>query len=159
MFARMFEAAAKGTSLVAVVALTGLVGVTVVDVTGRYLFNKPLFGAVEISEFLLVFLSFGGLALAELRNGHITVDFFTTMLPLRVRAVLDVAGAVLGFGFWAIVAWRALDHAQDVREAGEVSLNLGISTFPFYAFVALGSVLLAVMLVGRIARALRTASG
>ncbi len=159
MLIRVLDATVKAVSVVAVIALAALMAVTVLDVTGRYLFNKPLFGAVEISEFLLVFLSFGALALAELRDKHITVDFFVIMLPPRVRAVLDAMGAALGMGFWTLVAWRAVDHAEDVRELGEVSLNWGVATWPFYVFVAVGTILLAAMLVGRVARALKTAIG
>ena len=76
MATRIFYAAAVAASTVAVIALAALGVITVVDVGGRYLFNKPLLGAIEMSEVLMAFLSFGALALAELRNSHITVDFF-----------------------------------------------------------------------------------
>ena len=109
-----------------------------IDVGGRYIFNKPLFGAIEMSEFLMVFLSFGGLALAELRNRHITVDFFVGALPARVRALLEAAGALLGVVFWGFVAWRATVHARRIWEAGEVSANLAVPTWPFYLAVTVG---------------------
>ncbi|MDF0520153.1 TRAP transporter small permease [Bradyrhizobium yuanmingense] len=156
MAARILEPAARGLNFVAIIALAGLVGVTVFDVTGRYFFSKPLFASVEITEFLLIFLSFGGLACAELRNGNIKVDFFTQMLPERVRTALDGVGALFGMVFWSLISWRAIDHAQEVRDSGEVSLNLGVSTFPFYCFLAVGSALVAIVLVLRIARAINT---
>jgi TRAP-type C4-dicarboxylate transport system permease small subunit len=159
MLARVLHRAATMTSAVAVAALAALVAVTVVDVAGRYLLNKPLFGAVEISEFLLVFLSFGGLAYAELRNSHITVDFFVTALPPRAQSVLAAAAALLGTVFWGVVAWRAVVHANRIRAAGEVSLNWGVPTYPFYFFLAIGAALLALLLVGRVMRSLRSGVG
>jgi TRAP-type C4-dicarboxylate transport system permease small subunit len=144
---------------VAVAALAALAAVTVVDVAGRYLFNKPLFGAIEMSEFLMVLLSFGGLALAELRNGHITVDFFLGALPDRARALLEAAGALLGIAFWGFVAWRAAVHAGRIREVGEVSANWAVATWPFYLAVTVGCGLLAVALVGRVIRSLRVGLG
>jgi TRAP-type transport system small permease protein len=158
MFARVLETAARGLNLVAIAALAGLVGVTVFDVTGRYFFNKPLFAGVEITEFLLIFLSFGGLASAELRNSNITVDFFTQKLPERVRAALDGVGSLLGVVLWGLISWRTIDHAQEVRDSNEVSLNLGVSTFPFYVFLAAGTALVAIVLLPRIARAINTVS-
>jgi TRAP-type C4-dicarboxylate transport system permease small subunit len=155
MPARILRGAVVAACAVAVVALAGLVLVTVVDVAGRYLFNKPLFGAVEISEFLLVFVGFGGLAYAEQRRAHITVDFFITALPQRVQAWLDSMASLLGAVFWVIVAWRAIDHAVKIREAAEVSINLAIVTWPFYLAVAIGSILFALLLAGRVLSALR----
>ena len=154
MFTRILRGAARAACAVAVIALAALVLVTVVDVAGRYLFNKPLFGALEISEFLLVFIGFGGMAYAELRQAHITVDFFVTALPRRIKALLDSVAALLGALFWGFVAWRTVDHAQQIREAGEVSINLAVQTYPFYLVVAFGSILFAMLLAGRMVRAL-----
>lgn len=156
---RIFQAAAGAASAVAIAALAALAAVTVGDVTGRYLFNKPLFGAVEMSEFLMAILSFGGLALAELRNSHITVDFFVGALPERARAWLEAAGALLGIVFWGFVSWRATVHAQRIWEAGEVSANLAVPTWPFYLAVTIGCGLLAIALIGRVIRYVRIGIG
>ena len=159
MLARVFHAAAVAASAVAIAALAALASVTVLDVAGRYLFNKPLFGAIEMSEFLMAILSFGGLALAELRNSHITVDFFLGALPQRARAWLEAAGAVLGIVFWGFVSWRATVHAHRIWEAGEVSANLTIPTWPFYLAVTVGCGLLAIALIGRVIRYVRIGIG
>ena len=156
MLARVFHGAAVASSAVAVIALAALAGVTVVDVGGRYFFNKPLLGTVEMSEFLMVILSFGALALAELRNSHITVDFFVTVLPERMQALLD---ALLGIVFWSFVAWRAAVHAHRIWIAGEVSANLVVPTWPFYLAVTVSCGLLALALIGRVARSVRTSIG
>jgi TRAP-type transport system small permease protein len=155
MIARVFHAASVAASAVAVAALAALALVTVIDVAGRYLFNRPLLGAIEMSEFLMVFLSFGALALAELRGSHISVDFFIGALPERIRTLLDAVGALLGIVFWSFVAWRAAVHALRVREVGEVSANLTLPTWPFYLAVTVGCGLLAVALIGRLVRSLR----
>jgi TRAP-type C4-dicarboxylate transport system permease small subunit len=106
-----------------------------------------------------VLLSFGGLALAELRNGHITVDFFVNALPQRATALLDAAAALLGVVFWGFVSWRAAVHAARIREVGEVSANLTVPTWPFYLAVTVGCGLLAVALIGRVVRSLRAGLG
>ena len=159
MLARVFHGAAVASSAVAVIALAALAVITVVDVGGRYFFNKPLLGTVEMSEFLMVILSFGALALAELRDSHITVDFFVTALPERMRALLDAVAALLGILFWSFVAWRAAVHAHRIWIAGEVSANLVVPTWPFYLAVTVGCGLLALALIGRVARSVRTSIG
>lgn len=157
--ARVLQRVVTAACATAMVALAALVLVTVVDVAGRFLFNKPLFGGVEISEFLLLFIGFGGMAYAERNQAHITVDFFVTALPQRARTSLDWVAALLGTAFWTIVAWRAIEHAQQIREAAEVSLNLAIPTYPFYIVVAAGSGLFALLLAGRVFGARRSRSG
>jgi TRAP-type C4-dicarboxylate transport system permease small subunit len=157
--ARLFRAAAVAASAVAIAALCLLCAVTVVDVTGRYLFNSPQLGAVEMGEFLMVVLTFGGLALAELRGGHIDVDFFVGSLPARARVLLEAGAALLGSAFWGFVAWRAALHAGSIYEAGEVSPNLALPTWPFYLTVTVGCGLFAIALLGRVLRALRPESG
>jgi TRAP-type C4-dicarboxylate transport system permease small subunit len=155
MMVRVFHAAAVAASVVAVTALAALGAITVIDVGGRYLFNRPLLGAIEMSEFLMAFLSFGGLALAELRNSHITVDFFVRALPERVQALLEAVIALLGVAFWSFVAWRAGVHSMRLLNNGEVTANLMIPTWPFYLAVVVGCGLLALALVGRVLRNLR----
>jgi TRAP-type C4-dicarboxylate transport system permease small subunit len=159
MLARVLFAASVAASAVAVAALAAMGGVTVIDVGGRYLFNKPFFGTVEICEFLMALLSFGGLALAELRNGHITVDFFVTALPARIQAWLEAAGTLLGIFFWGLVAWRAGVHAARIRDAGEVSANWAVPTWPFYLGVTVGCGLLALALIPRVLRAVQVGTG
>ena len=155
MPARVFHAASVAASAVAVAALAALAAVTVIDVAGRYFLNKPLLGAIEMSEFLMVFLSFGALAWAELRNSHITVDFFVRALPRRITALLEAAAALLGVVFWGYVSWRAVVHSGRIREMGEVSANLAVPTWPFYLAVTVGCGLLALALIGRVVRSLR----
>jgi len=156
---RIFYAAAAAASTVAVTALAALGVITVVDVGGRYLFNRPLLGAVEMSEFLMVFLSFGALALAELRNSHITVDFFVCTLPKRAQALLEAVVALIGIAFWSFVAWRAAVHSSRLFNNGEVTANLTLPTWPFYLAVVVGCGLLALALFGRVWRSLRVGFG
>lgn len=156
MLDRVLRVIALAAGAIAMAALAALAAVTVVDVSGRYLFNSPLFGAVEISEFLLVLLAFAGFAYAELRKAHITVDFFLISVPRRVRMALETTAALLGVAFWLLVAWRTALHAGRVRAVNDVSFNLAIPTYPFYWIVVIGSILFAVMLLARAIRVMRT---
>ena len=62
--------------------------VTVVDVAGRYLFNKPLNGGFEITEMMLAALIYCGLPLVSQRREHIVVDTFE---PFMSRALVTRA--------------------------------------------------------------------
>lgn len=138
---------------VGVASLVVLLAVTVVDVSGRYLFNRPLLGALELSEFMLVFLVFCGLASTDLKNGHVTVDVVVERFRPRLQGVSDGVAALLGTGLWAVIAWRSAAQAEKVRVVGEVSSNLVLPIYPFIWTAAIGSGLFACVLLIRALKA------
>lgn len=143
---RRLVAGANGIGLVALVAMTL---VTVLDVGGRYLLNRPLPGALELSELLMVFLVFGCFAYTELQSGHVDVDVLVNRFPPRGRAVCEALAALLGAGFWGAIAWRTMVRALDIRAAGETSTNLGLPIWPFVGVAAAGSALFTFVLLYR----------
>ena len=149
--------AAHGVSLVALVVMAAI---TVVDVAGRYLLNRPLLGALELSEILLVLLTFGGFAYTELRNGHVDVDVLVERFPPRVRALCETLAALLSTAFWGAIAGRTVVRAIDIHRAGETTANLSIPIGPLVWAAAVGSALFALTLLVRTLassrRALRT---
>jgi TRAP-type C4-dicarboxylate transport system permease small subunit len=143
---------ANVASLVGLVAMTAI---TVVDVGGRYLFNRPLPGALELSELLMVFLVFGAFAVTELRNGHVDIDVVVNKLPPRGRALSETVAALLSTAFWGAITWRTALHAQNIWSAGETTPNLGLPIAPFVWVAAAGTLLFTLALVARIVAALQ----
>ena len=140
---------------VGLLALVVLALVTVTDVAGRYLFNHPLLGALELSEFMMVFVAFGCFAYTELHNGHVDVDVFVIRFPPRARALCESFAALLSTGLWGVIAWRTATQAQKVRAASEVTSNLLLPVHPFIWVAAVGSGAFALMLLVRTLKALR----
>jgi TRAP-type transport system small permease protein len=68
-----------------------MMAITFIDVVGRYVFNKPLIGAAEILEQLLVVFIFCVLAQVTVNREHIRADIITSLLSNRNRAI---AGAI-----------------------------------------------------------------
>ena len=68
--------------------LLGMMVLTVVDVIARYVFNRPLRGAFEVTELLLLVLIFAGLPLVSLADEHAVMDFVDRVLDRRGRQVL-----------------------------------------------------------------------
>ena len=66
--------------------LLGLMMLTVVDVIARYAFNRPLRGAFEVTELLLLVLIFAGLPLVSLAGEHAVMDFVDPVLSSLLRS-------------------------------------------------------------------------
>ena len=110
------------------IGILALIGVA--DIFGTNLLGKPLPSALELSEAGLAIIVFMGLAQAQRKRAHITVD----ILSARFRGWAEVAStslaltaAIIIFGF---VAWRGGLAAWQSVLIDERSM--GQSPFPIW---------------------------
>ena len=75
----------KFLGMISVFALGALMFLGAIDVIGRYVFNYPIMGALEISQILLAALVFFGLAYTQMGRKHITVGLAYAKLPPRLK--------------------------------------------------------------------------
>lgn len=109
---------------------------TVVDVVARYVFNRPLQGAFEVTELLLLVLIFAGLPLVSHADEHVTMDFIDRMLPAAqtralIRAVHGLCAAAMFF-----LAWQVWLKAGKIAGYGDTTDVLRILVAPFVYFMA-----------------------
>lgn len=108
-FRRLFErlfGAATGALLAGVTLLTTL------DVVGRYLFNRPVRGAFELTEVMMALLIFAALPLVSLRQEHVAVDLLDAWLPAGARRVLHLAVQLVCAAVLGVLGWVMLGHAR-----------------------------------------------
>ena len=116
--------------------LVSLMMVTGIDVIGRYLLNKPLTGAFELTELLLGALVFASLPLVSRAGGHVDVDLLVNSIPGRVRHVLNVMVGVLCATVLLFFAWRLWVLGVRQFADGAHSESLGV---PFGLFAMFGA--------------------
>lgn len=116
--------------------LFALMMLTVVDVVARYVFNRPLRGAFEVTELLLLVLIFAGLPLVSLANEHVSMDFIDRALGPRalrgLAAFVQALCAAIMFGL-AYLIWLKADR---IRAYGDATDVLRILYGPFVYFMA-----------------------
>jgi len=99
---------------------------TFVDVVGRYLLNKPVFGAAELVSTLLAFTIFTGLGLVNARDQHIGVDLFEPMirqsLP-RFHSVLTRGSSLLAM---ALLVFVLVEQAVEAHTVSSTTVVLEI---------------------------------
>ena len=120
-------------------ALTLMMLITVVDVVGRF-FKHPIFGSVEIVGFLAVAVAAAAMPHTYKVGGHVGVEIITRLLPRKIRLLLDLFTRTLTLILFAVVAWQMFIYAEDMQQAGEVSMNL---EFPLHYIVLVLAVSLA----------------
>lgn len=130
---------------VSAILLFALMAVTVVDVTGRYVFNSPLFGAAELTELLLAAVIFSGLPAVCLDDGHVTIDLVTSRFGSGARAVQLLLVRLVTAAALGIVGWRLAVQGVRTASYGEVSTYLRLPVAPI-AYTAAALCLLAALL-------------
>jgi TRAP-type C4-dicarboxylate transport system permease small subunit len=117
------------------ILLFGMMVLTFFDVVGRYLLNRPIRGAFEITELALLVLIFAGLPLVSHADEHVTMDFIDRILPGRlrdpwIRAMHAVCAAIMFF-----LAWQIWIKAGRISAYGDTTDTLRILVGPFVYFM------------------------
>jgi TRAP-type C4-dicarboxylate transport system permease small subunit len=127
-----------GLSRIGCVALLLMMGLTVVDVAGRFLFNSPILGSFEITQYLVVILVFSFVGYAQSRKVHVNVDLLVNSFPRKVQAAVDLFNYLVCLLLMAVVTWMGVLKAFDSMASGDKPMNLSVPQYPFVFFLALG---------------------
>ena len=107
-FANWFSKATRVLALVASIALFVLLIYNVADVTGRYLFNRPMFASYEFTQIFLVGIVFFSLAYVQHCKEHIRLDVLSYRVSPRTWAVLSLLTYITGLFIFSLVIWQGL---------------------------------------------------
>ena len=115
---------------------------TTTDVAGRYLFNAPITGVFEVTEFSMACLVFCSLAYTQSRKGHVAVDIFVSLLPPEGQRMVDIITKMLSFIVLLLITWQSIERGFELKEFKESSATLQIPVYPFLFLVAFGCLIL-----------------
>lgn len=121
---------------------------TLVDVIGRNFLNAPLAGAAEVSELILVGVTFLLYPLVAYRQQHIAVDLFDTFTGPRIRRFQQILAGLLGAVLFALIAYRMWTHADRLVGYGDVTNYLKIPVAYAYYFMSVMSGITTIVFVG-----------
>jgi TRAP-type C4-dicarboxylate transport system permease small subunit len=110
---------------------------TVVDVVARYAFNRPLRGAFEVTELMLLVLIFAGLPLVSFSDEHAVMDFVDRLLGPRGQRRLERLVQVVNALFMFLLTWLVWGKADRIWAYRDATDVLRILYGPFVYFMAL----------------------
>ncbi|MGE0736324.1 MAG: TRAP transporter small permease [Alphaproteobacteria bacterium] len=110
------------------------------DVIGRELLSQPIYGAYEMTEFLMGLLIFTALPVLCAREGHVTIDLFDSVIPKSwVRWQRIVVNFICALTI-ALMAWRLYIEGVTLLSHNEVTMTLKVNKGPFGIFFGVMSV-------------------
>ena len=120
--------------------LLAMMLLTVVDVVGRYILKRPVRGAFEVTELMLLVLIFAGLPLVSFSDEHAVMDFIDRVLGPRGRRALERAVQATSAAFMFLMAWLTwlkADRIWAYRDATDV-LRIVYGPFVYFMAITLG---------------------
>jgi len=122
--------------VVASAILFAMMLLTVVDVVARYAFNRPLRGAFEVTELMLLVLIFAGLPLVSFSDEHAVMDFVDRVLGPRAQRGLERLVQLVNAAFMFLLAWLVWLKANRIWGYRDTTDVLRIVYGPFVYFMA-----------------------
>jgi TRAP-type C4-dicarboxylate transport system permease small subunit len=128
-------------------ALAAMMFLTFADVSLRYVFNRPIIGAFDLTELMMVILVSFGLADCAVVKGHVMVDLVVSRLQPRWQVIIDAITSLLGLGLFSLITWQCVVYVKRMFATNVGSGVLHIPLSPFVALVAFGFAVLCLVLL------------
>ena len=138
---RLLVLMARSTGSGAAFFLAAMMMITIIDVTSRALFNRPITGAYDLVQLFLVGSVFLSVPSVFLRGENIVIDFIDHLLGRLAVEVLKVIANLLAFVFLASLLYQMVTPARDAMRFHEVSADLAIPMGVHWSLMLLGIVL------------------
>jgi len=133
----------NGLQYVAQVVLIIMVFLVTFDVLGRWLFNQPITGAVEITELGLSMVIFLSIGYTHLKEEHVSIDFVVAKFPDNVQWIMEGIINLIITAVMLLMSFSLFWYAQRYFTSGTVTGDLGIPYYIFAGVAGVGAVVFA----------------
>lgn len=138
------------------VATVGLMVNVVLDVLGRFFFNRPLPGTLDLTQFAwmptLVAL---GLGYALFRGEHLRVNLLTAPTASRTQRIIEIVGMVFTLGTTALFILFGAEKAVEAMNFGEKAVGTPwLEIWPYRFVIVVGMIGLFLQAFAQLLRAI-----
>lgn len=106
MITSIFSYLSRSISKIAVFSLIMLFCSMNLNSLLRWLIKKPIQGAVEASEALMVFIAFCALSYTQMIGGHIKIELVTSRLPPKIRQLMETVALFLSLVLLIVMTYQ-----------------------------------------------------
>lgn len=111
---------------------------TASDVIFRYIFNRPIAGSIELTEFMMATMVSFGIAYCAVLGGHVSVDVVVSLLSQKVRTIIGIITTLLSLGLFLLITWQNVLYIKEIFDSGLESPVLLLPAYPYIGAVAIG---------------------
>ena len=135
-------------TVVAAVATLAMMLLTTADAAGRYLFNRPILAAYELTtNYLMVGVVFQAMPYSYRQGANIRVTFLVESLGPRAQHLFKHVVKVVSIAYCAALVYATVQQARHVFSTGTTFATLDLPLWPAHAVVSAGLFLTTVMML------------
>jgi TRAP-type C4-dicarboxylate transport system permease small subunit len=146
---RLVRAIARIQTRIAMAAAAVIIVATTADVILRYGFSRPIHGAYDMVECMLVLFVFHGTASVFFDRANITIDLVDHVVGIRSRLRLVRLADLVSIVMLALMLWAMLSPALQAYDYGDRKLELGLPLWVVWLFALSGMAGTIVCAIGR----------
>lgn len=128
----------RSCELALLLILPPIVILVLIDVVGRFFFNKPLAGCHDWVGLILAVVVALSLSHCWVTGGHVRMELVTSRLTPRGKAIAMAASALLGCFYLGAMAWQSWLDAVYAFKYGEITCEYYLITWPCRVLVSIG---------------------
>lgn len=133
--------------IIGMVFIVIMAALTTIHALGRYIFNAPIPGLIELSCILLLLAVFLGGAYTTVIKGHISVGLIVDRFPEKVQTYIDIFNYTCCLAVTVIAVWQSFKQGLYLKSTGVEYTILGIPRFPFVLLIGIGWALLSLGII------------
>lgn len=145
---KIFDSILDGMAIICGIIFIFIMVSVCIDVIMRYFLNKPMIWVIEISEYLLVYMTFIGAAWVQKQDAHIRMDIFTMMLKPKARKIIGIINSIISVCICFIISWfGSMETWDNFSHSIHTASSLELPKWPLLAIIPLGSFFLMLQFV------------
>ena len=148
-FKKAGDVVGKVTKAVCYISFAGVLAILLLNVADVVLAKtyKPILGAYEITQRLLLCTVFASFAYAQTKKTHINMTILIVHFPRVIRFILFTIVSLLSVFAAAVLAYAAFYQGGVSLEAGTATEVLYIPLYPFFFIEALSMAAFTIVLL------------
>ncbi len=145
---RWLDGCERVLTLVAALATFAMMLLTTADAAGRYLFNRPILAAYELTtNYLMVAVIFLAMPYAYRQGANIRVTFLVDRLGRTPRLVVNHAVQVVSIVYCGALVYATFQQARHVLSTRTTFATLDLPLWPAHLVVSIGLFLTTLMML------------
>ena len=110
--------------------ILGLIFLATTNALGRWLFNLPINGYVDIIEQAMVFFAILGISYAQRLGAHVRMDILIGRLRGKTLWLVEFISTTFMFLITLALTWGSFQHFLRAFQIGDSSLDIELPTWP-----------------------------
>ena len=135
-------------TMAAVTAAFAMMLLTTADALGRYLLNRPILVALEVTtNYLMIAAVFLALPYAYREGANIRVTFLVERLRGSPRLIINYLVQILAIVYCAVLVFATFQQLRNMVATGTLFTTVELPIWPGHALVVLGLLVVTLMML------------